>query len=112
MDRQLEEIVIVAVIAAIVALWLAARWRGWRGSGRAKVRAARAMAGEDDAAELLEAAGFTIVAVQPRLIWTVLVDDEPNPIELRADYLVRIDDEHYVAEVKTGDDAPRLSTAA
>jgi len=111
-DREIAEIVIVALVAAIVALWLAARWRGWRGSRRAKVRAARAMAGEDDAAELLEAAGFTIVAVQPRLTWTVLVDDVPNPVELRADYLVSIDDERYVAEVKTGDDAPKLSTAA
>jgi hypothetical protein len=104
--------VLAIVATAIVVLWLAAAWRRWRGSMRAKVRSVRALAGEAAAAELLEGAGFTIVAVQPRITWAPLVDGEPCEIELRADYLVAIDGERYVAEVKTGDEAPRLATAA
>lgn len=111
-DRVLTEILVIAFVAVVITLWIASAWRSWRGSRRARIRAARSMAGEDDAAQLLEAAGFTIVAVQARLVWTLLVDDVPHPIELRADYLVTIDEERYVAEVKTGDDAPKLSTAA
>jgi len=70
------------------------------------------MAGEDAAKLLLEGAGFTILERQARLTWAPLVDGEPYETELRADYLVGIDDEIYVAEVKTGDEAPRLATAA
>ncbi len=97
---------------AIVALWLAGRLRGWRGSRRAKVRAARAMAGEGGAVQLLRDAGFTIVAAQARIWWSPLVDGEPHQLELRADYLVEQDGMLLVAEVKTGEEAPRLSTAA
>jgi hypothetical protein len=105
-------LVIVAMAAAIVTLWIAAAWRRWRGSRIARRRAARAMAGEDAAQQLLEGAGFHIVARQARITWAPLVDGEPHETELRADYLVGIDDEIYVAEVKTGDEAPRLATAA
>lgn len=41
-----------------------------------------------------------------------LVDGEPCVLELRADYLVEGDGELLVAEVKTGDEAPLISTAA
>ncbi len=61
---------------------------------------------------MLRAAGYTIVAVQVRTWWSPLVDGEPQEIELRADYLVEADGELLVAEVKTGDEAPRISTAA
>ena len=51
----------VALLAAIVALWLARLWRRWRGSRRAKLRAARAGKGEDAAARLLVAAGYRVL---------------------------------------------------
>lgn len=104
--------VIVAIVAAVLALWLAARLRGWRGSRRARRRAARAMAGEDVAAQLLADAGYTITARQARLVWAIIVDGEAFDVELRADYLVSRDGESYVAEVKTGEAATRLDTAA
>lgn len=104
---------VAAVLAgALVALVLARWWRQWRGSRRARVRAARAGAGEDGAAGLLRAAGFRIVARQARTWWAPLVDGEPHETELRADYLVEAAGELLVAEVKTGDVAPRLATAA
>jgi hypothetical protein len=103
---------IVALAGALLALVLARLARTWRGSWRARRRAIRAMAGEGDAATLLRRAGFRIVAVQARTWWAPLVDGEPHEIELRADYLVEADGELLVAEVKTGDEAPKLTTAA
>lgn len=102
----------VALCGALVALVLARWLRTWRGSWRAKARARRAGGGEADAAVLLRRAGFTIVARQARIWWTPLVDGEPHETELRADYLVEAGGALYVAEVKTGDEAPQLSTAA
>jgi Holliday junction resolvase-like predicted endonuclease len=107
-----QEFALVAIAAAIVALWLARVLRRWRGSLRARRRAARAGAGEDRAAGMLEAAGFRIVARQARIEWTPLVDGEPFATELRADYLVEADGQLLVAEVKTGSEAPSLATAA
>jgi hypothetical protein len=109
---QLTPIVVVAIAAAIVALWLAWRVRRWRGSWRARRRAARAGAGEDRAATMLADAGWRIVARQARTLWIPLVDGEPHETELRADYLVEADGERLVAEVKTGDEAPSLDVAA
>ena len=62
---------------------------------------------------MLRRAGFKIVARQARTWWSPTVDGEPHETELRADYLVECQEgELFVAEVKTGDEAPQLSTAA
>ena len=105
-------VAVVALMGALVALVLARLVRGWRGSWRARRRAARAGAGEDAAAALLRRAGFRIVASQARTSWAPLVDGEPHEVELRADYLVEARGELLVAEVKTGEAAPRITTAA
>jgi len=111
--RTVLAVLAAAVLAGAVAALVIARWlRGVRGSWVARKRAARAGAGEGDAAVLLRRAGYRIVAAQARTRWAVLVDGEPFEVELRADYLVEADGEMLVAEVKTGDVAPRLSTAA
>ncbi len=109
---QLAILAVVALMGALVALVLARLLRRWRGSWRARRRAARAGAGEDAAAALLQRAGFRIVASQARTSWTPLVDGEPHEIELRADYLVEAHGERLVAEVKTGGEAPKITTAA
>jgi hypothetical protein len=96
------------LITLVLTRWL----RSMRGSFRAKRRALRAGAGEDIAAILLEEAGFIVVERQARVDWAPLVDGEPLHMELRADYLVEQDGELLVAEVKTGDEAPNLDTAA
>lgn len=108
----MTQLIVVAIAAAVIALWLAHAARRWRGSRRAKQRAARAGAGEDAAALLLADAGFAIVERQARVVWAPLVDGEPLHMELRADYLVEANGELLVAEVKTGDEAPSLETAA
>ena len=106
------ELLLVALAAAAIALWFARAWRRWRGSWRARVRAARAGRGEDAAADLLEDAGYRVLGRQVRVVWAPVVDGEPAPIELRADYLVEKAGEQLVAEVKTGEEAPSIQAAA
>lgn len=107
------EIVIVAALAGALLALVIARWlRGAAGSWRARRRAGRAVAGEEDAAVLLRRAGYRIVARQARIWWAPVVDGEPHETELRADYLVEAEGELLVAEVKTGEQAPQLATAA
>src|SRR5439155_8843737 len=57
-------------------------------------------------------AGYRIVGTQVRVEWAPLVDGEPLATELRVDYLVERGGEQLVAEVKTGEEAPSLATAA
>jgi len=103
----------IAMLAGALLALVIARWLGrWRGGRRARRRAIRAGAGEDAAAVLLRRAGFRIVAAQARIWWAPLIDGEPHRTELRADYLVEARGERLVAEVKTGEAAPSLSTAA
>jgi len=101
-------VAIGALVALVVTRWI----RSARGSWQARRRASRAIAGEDAAARLLVAAGFRIVGRQVRAWWAPTLDGEPCETELRVDYLVEADGELLVAEVKTGDEAPRLTTAA
>ena len=119
----MAKLVVAAIAAAVLALWLARVVRAWRASWIARRRAARAGRGEDRAARLLAAAGYLVVERQARVAWAPLVDGEPFAVELRADYLCTRADERnraggshgdrlFVAEVKTGDDATSLSTAA
>ncbi|MDQ3338876.1 MAG: hypothetical protein M4D80_27235 [Myxococcota bacterium] len=112
MSRDTLVLVAVALGGALVALVIGRWLRAMRGTWRAKRRARRAGNGEEDAAVMLRRAGFTIVARQARTWWSPTVDGEPVETELRADYLVESDGELFVAEVKTGDEAPQLSTAA
>ena len=108
----LEVILLATLAGALVALVLARWLRGWRGSWRARRRAGRALAGEADAVAMLQRAGYRIVAQQARTWWAPIVDGEPHETELRADYLVEAEGELLVAEVKTGEQAPQLQTAA
>jgi Holliday junction resolvase-like predicted endonuclease len=103
---------LLVLSSMLVALWAAQLLHAWRGSWRAKRRAARAGAGEDLAADLLEEAGYRVVERQARVLWGPLLDGEPQLLELRADYLVEGDGQLLVAEVKTGEQAPSLETAA
>jgi hypothetical protein len=103
----------LATVAIAVALLLVARWLRRRAASRVAVRrAARALAGERDAAPLLAAAGYQVLATQCHVAWTIACDGEPVVIELRCDALVARDGRRLVAEVKTGARAPSLTTAA
>ena len=101
-----------ALAAASAALYLQRLLHRHRGSRRARRRSARAQRGEHDAEALVSSLGYEISARQARLDWIIDVDGEPMTVELRADLLVERDGKRFVAEVKTGDKAPKLSHAA
>jgi hypothetical protein len=56
--------------------------------------------------------GYAIAALQPEVRWTILCDGEPHAVALRADMLVTRAGRTFVAEVKTGEGAPRLQTSS
>jgi hypothetical protein len=108
-----DVLVIAATAAVFLLLVLALRALAARGrSMTARRRARVALAGESAAEELLAAAGFTVVDRQVAHVWHVAIDDDLHETALRCDYLVARDGERWVAEVKTGDLAPSLATAA
>lgn len=104
-------VVAVAVLAAIVALAARARIERWSRRRRLRAQSAHALAGERLAEQLLHDAGFTVVARQARLPWAIVVDGVEVPVDLRADLLVEREGRSFVAEVKTGQRAPRVDTA-
>ncbi|MDP9001298.1 MAG: hypothetical protein M3O46_14445 [Myxococcota bacterium] len=78
----------------------------------AYARGFRAREGERAACGLLERAGYEVVGRQVPGSWTLRADGTPVTFGLRADYLVACNGRRYIAEVKTGRMAPRLSHGA
>jgi hypothetical protein len=107
---QIPWLAAVAIIGAI-AMVQTLRLTHLRGapSRRAQRRSRRAVAGETEAERLLEKAGFRIAARQPRSRVRVWVDREPLDVEVRGDLLVEKGRRTYLAEVKTGTRAPRIT---
>ena len=63
----------------------------------------RGRAGERRAAAILRREGYRVEAVQPAAEWTILCDDEPLAVSMRADLLVSRDGQSFIAEIKTGE---------
>ncbi len=83
---------------------------GWRAraAGRRLARTKRvAAAGERDAEGILAAAGYRVVDRQLSAKVRYEVDGAPVEVDVRADLRVRRGSETLLAEVKTGDAAPR-----
>lgn len=104
----LASCVVAGVLVVEVARWRLGRW--FR-SHRSRQRVAKAHAGEVAAEDLLKSQGYRIAARQPRRTWSLEIDGESRDVELRADLLVKRGGRLFVAEVKTGAEAPRLETA-
>ena len=79
---------------------------------RMRARARRAAAGERAAEPLLRREGYRILERQARASLEYALDGAPVAVEVRADLLVERGGRRWVAEVKTGERAPRLSTRA
>jgi hypothetical protein len=103
---------VAVVLAALVLLWAIARVRRFLAGVRARRRGRAAVRGEVAAEELLARAGFKVRERQVALVFPIVCDGQPLPIALRADLLVERGGRRYVAEVKTGEAAPSLATAA
>lgn len=79
---------------------------------RLRRRWAHARTVERQAARWLEDLGYTVLARQAETSYSVIVDGQPTEVLLRADYLVSRGGRQFVAEVKSGNVAPRLDSAA
>lgn len=101
------------VLLVLVWAWLTlrARLRKHRRSGVAKRRARHAVAAEKRALPLLAREGYEVEQIQPRRTFRFHVDGVLEEVELRADLLVRKGCERLVADVKTGNVAPKISHA-
>ena len=106
--------VATATLLAVALAQLARRRARGAASQHAINRAARAQDGESSSEAQLHDAGFVILQRQAHAIWVPRIDGVAEPFELRADFLVQDieSQEILVAEVKTGELAPELSTAA
>ena len=108
-----DVVLIVATVAAVLVVVAVLRALAARGRRRTARRRARvALAGEARAEALLADAGFAILDRQVAHTWQIAVDDDVHEAALRCDFLVARDGQRWVAEVKTGDLAPSLTTAA
>jgi len=105
---QLVVAVAVALLLMVAALALHRGYVRWR----LRRRWSHARAVERQGARLLEELGYTVVARQIETRYTLLVDGNEIDVPLRADYLVSRRGRQFVAEVKSGNVAPRLDTAA
>jgi len=111
---QLDRLGWVAAAALLCLLLVQTARLVWLRSGpRRRIERARwqGREGERRAAALLERHGYRIEAVQPATTWTILCDDQPHAVGVRADLLVSRDGRRLIAEVKTGESA-QLDTVA
>jgi hypothetical protein len=95
----------VGLVLLALGAWLALALRRWLEGRSRRRRAARAQRAERDAAALLEASGFVVLARQQRQRWALEVDGRALEFTLIADYLVERGGRRWVAEVKTGERA-------
>lgn len=86
--------------------------RGIWASLKARRRGTRAAQGEARAEALLLRRGYAIAGRQVRATTTLLVNGSPVEFEVRADLIVERRGARFVAEVKTGSFAPRLTNVA
>jgi hypothetical protein len=107
---------LIVLAATGIGLALAQTLRLWaRGVAqrrRLAAQSARALAGEAAAERLLTRAGYRLHARQASGSWRVRVDGEERAVALRADFIVTRRGRRYVAEVKTGDEAPQIAAPA
>jgi len=104
---------VVLVLATL--LFVVVAGRGWsRFRRRRKLRNQVLDAGRSERAaqRFLKSEGYEIEAVQPTVEWTLWVDGVPLLVRLRADLLVGRGGRRYVADVKLGGRASKITTVA
>ncbi len=98
---------ILLVFAVILGSWIEQRWRRFKFQRRTE----RGRRAERDADEILEREGFSILERQASSLMKYTVDGEEQEAEVRADCIVAKEGVEYIAEIKSGTDAPNLSHA-
>ncbi len=100
---------IAVLVAGLALLGLWSMWSRLRQWWIFRVRMRRAEALERKAAWVLRRAGYRVLRSQAKHRWCVYVDGQPVNIDICADYVVSRGLKRYVAEVKTGAVAPRIT---
>ncbi|QGG46539.1 hypothetical protein [Heliorestis convoluta] len=72
-----------------------------------QMRQRRGKKGESKAIKVLSSKGYTVIESQPLGKVNMRVNGQGTTIQVRADYLVTRHGKRYIAEVKTGNVAPR-----
>ncbi len=110
MDQiEIPWVLLTIICAALLVQTARLRLQDSRPRRRSRKRALHAVAGEREAEGLLEGLGHRIVARQPKAEVRVWVDGEPLTVEVRGDLLTQRRGRRYLAEVKTGQKAPRIT---
>lgn len=105
-----ELLVAIAAVTTLYAIVVTLQ-RTYRGFER-RLRFDAARRGEKEARFFLEKRGYDVLGEQVTAAYEVVVDGAPITISLSADYLVARNGRRFVAEVKTGEAAPKIETRA
>ncbi|KAB2951687.1 hypothetical protein F9B85_11705 [Heliorestis acidaminivorans] len=100
-------LILAMLFGAFVFSWLRKLYQRWLILWRQQ----RGKRGETKAVKVLSSKGYTVIEAQPVGTMTLRVDGRANTIKVRADYLVSRQGKKYIAEVKTGQVAPRPTFA-
>lgn len=98
---------VLVLLVALVVVTLLWRREAGRTARVGRRRQRRAMRAEHDAERLLKRAGYKLLDRQVEASWPVEVDGQVRRAAVRADLLVSRRRRRFVAEVKSGDQAPR-----
>jgi hypothetical protein len=102
------DLFILGAIVGMLVFWQCYKW--WRAM-RLGRKVARARRGERRALDLLEANGYEILELQKRVPVCTKLDGKECKTYIAADALVRKRGLLYVAEIKTGSEATRVTHA-
>lgn len=101
---------LLGVVFVLVIGWRGGvAWSRWRRGRLVRRHAARGERGEQLAERLLAQAGYQIVERQVPLMVTVHIDEQPHTARIVADCVVEGNDGRWVAEIKNGHLAARVS---
>lgn len=98
----------VALFFLLLALLAVVAWWWERGRGRRRSRRSNRVArlAEREAERLLGEHGYEVVERQARVSWMLAVDGDLRPVWSQVDLLVERGGRLYLADVKSGDEAP------
>ncbi|MBI2392240.1 MAG: hypothetical protein HYV09_21815 [Deltaproteobacteria bacterium] len=99
-------VAVVVAVGVLVGVLLGLRVARWLRGLASRTRNRVAQQGESDAEAILARAGYRVIERQAIARWSMSVDGEEVPVDVRVDLLVQRRGRRYVAEVKTGDRAP------
>lgn len=112
---MIEEI-IVPILIALCCLTLLSLWGWWRSLGRIRRgnrhRQHKALRGEQHAERVLRRHGYRVLDRQVTGRWSMCIDGNEVSVHSRADLIVQKGRHTYIAEVKTGSEAPDPSKPA